>query len=221
VVTEIPKLAPMDNWSIAASLATAAGTLVLAAATFVAVRSSNRAARATERALLAGIRPVLVPSRLEDPPEKVGFQDDHFVRVPGGRAVAEVTEDAVYLAMALKNVGLGLAVLDRWDLTPERRLDPDQHHRDPEDFRRLTRDIFVPAGDLGFWQGALRDKKDPLFAAAAEAIAEPRAIQVDLLYRDNEGGQRMITRFTLIPAHDGQWITAAGRHWNLDRSDPR
>ena len=83
----------MDTWGIAASLATAGGTLVLAAATFVAVRSSNRAARATERALLAGIRPVLVPSRLEDPPEKVGFIDDHWVRVPGGRAIAEVTDE--------------------------------------------------------------------------------------------------------------------------------
>src|ERR1700722_18743517 len=152
----------MDNWSIAASLATAAGTLVLAAATFVAVRSSNRAARATERALLAGIRPVLVSSRLEDPPEKVGFHDDHWVRVPGGRAVAEVTEDVIYLAMALKNVGRGLAVLDRWDFTPERHLGAQENHRAPEDFRRLTRDIFVPAGDLGFWQGAIRGKDDPL-----------------------------------------------------------
>jgi hypothetical protein len=211
----------MDNWSIAASLATAAGTLVLAAATLVAVRSSNRAARATERALLAGIRPVLVSSRLEDPPEKVGFQDDHWIRVPGGRAVAEVTEDAVYLAMALKNVGRGLAVLDRWDFVAERQLGADQGHRSPEVFRRLTRDILVPAGDLGFWQGAIRDKEDPLFAAAAEAIAEPRAMQVDLLYRDHEGGQRMVTRFGIIPGHDGQWITSVSRHWNLDRSDPR
>src|SRR5580698_7063985 len=105
----------MDNWGIAASLATAAGTLVLAAATFVAVRSANRSARVTERALLAGIRPVLVPSRLEDPPEKVGFADDHFVRVPGGRAIAEVTDGAIYLAIAVKNVGSGLAVLDSWD----------------------------------------------------------------------------------------------------------
>jgi hypothetical protein len=210
----------MNTWSIAASLATAGGTLVLAAATFVAVRSSNRAARATERALLAGIRPVLVSSRMEDPPEKVGFSDDHWVRIPGGRAVAEVTDDVIYLAIAVKNVGSGLAVLDCWDFQPERHLD-DPNHRPPEEFRRLTRDIFVPAGDLGFWQGAFRDKEDPLFAAAAAAIAEPRAMQIDLLYRDHEGGQRMITRFALIPGHDGQWITSVGRHWNLDRSDPR
>jgi hypothetical protein len=210
----------MDTWGIAASLATAAGTLVLAAATFVAVRSSNRAARATERALLSGIRPVLVPSRLEDAPEKIGFADDHWVRVPGGRAIAEVTDEAIYLAISVRNVGTGLAVLDRWDFEPERRLDSRDHRR-PEDFRRLSRDIYVPAGDIGFWQGAFRDREDPLFAAARDAITEPRAMQVDLLYRDHEGGQRMISRFSLIPGHDGQWLASVGRHWNLDRADPR
>jgi hypothetical protein len=210
----------MDTWGIAASLATAGGTLVLAAATFVAVRSSNRAARATERALLAGIRPVLVPSRLEDPPEKVGFIDDHWVRVPGGRAIAEVTDEAIYLAIALKNVGSGLAVLDRWDFLAERRPD-NRHHRQPEEFRRLSRDIYVPAGDFGFWQGAFRDREDPLFADARDAIAERQAVQVDLLYRDHEGGQRMISRFSLIPGQDGQWLASVGRHWNLDRADPR
>ncbi len=211
----------MDNWTIAASLATAAGTLVLAAATFAAVRSANRAARATERALLAGIRPVLVPSRLEDPPEKVGFMDDHWVHVPGGRGVAEVTEDAVYLAMALKNVGSGLAVLDRWDFQLIERQSLEQTHRDPEVFRRLSRDIYDPAGDLGFWQGAFRDSHDPHFAIARDAVNEGLHLTVDLLYRDHEGGQRMISRFTMIPNQSGQWITSVGRHWNLDRGDPR
>src|SRR2546423_2775597 len=110
----------MAEASTTASLATAGGTLVLAAATFASVRSANRAARATERALLAGIRPVLVPSRLEDPPEKVGYLDDHWVKVPGGRAIAEATDEVVYLAIALRNVANGLAVLDRWDFHPER-----------------------------------------------------------------------------------------------------
>jgi hypothetical protein len=209
----------MGNWGIFASLATAAGTLVLAAATFVAVRSANRAARVTERALLAGIRPVLVPSRMEDPPEKVGFQDNHFVRVPGGQAVAEATDDAVYLAIALKNVGTGLAVLDRWDFHLGRQLE--NSHGDPESFRRLTRDLFIPAADLGFWQGAFRDRSDPMFAAAHDAVTERRDVTVDVLYRDHEGGQRMISRFTLIPAHDDQWITSISHHWNLDRPDPR
>jgi hypothetical protein len=210
----------MSDWSIGASLATAGGTLVLAGATFAAVRSGNRAARATERALLAGIRPVLVSSRLEDPPEKVGFVDDHWLHVPGGRAVAEVTDDAIYMAIALKNVGSGLAVLDRWDLLrdPSRT---DVAHGDPAGFRRLSRDIYVPAGDFGFWQGAFRDRDDPHFALAHDAVTGHKMMLIDLLYGDHEGGQHMISRFALIPTHDGQWIATVGRHWNLDRSDPR
>src|SRR3954470_19836047 len=126
----------MADWTTISSLATAGGTLVLAGATFAAVRSSNRAARATERALLAGIRPVLMPSRLQDPPEKVGFGDGHWVHVGGGRAVAEVTDDAIYLAMAIRNAGSGMAVLDRWDFMPERPTGGEQTYRDIDGYRR-------------------------------------------------------------------------------------
>ena len=210
----------MADWVTISALSTAGGTLVLAAATFASVRSANRAARAAERALLAGIRPALVPSRLEDPPEKVGFADDHWVRVAGGKAVLEVTDEAIYLAMALRNVGSGLAVLDRWDFYPERATG-DLSHREPDAFRRLTRDIYVPAGDRGFWQGAIRDRADPMFAAASEAIRARRTITVDLLYGDHEGGQRTISRFSFLPGAEDQWLTAVSRHWNLDRADPR
>lgn len=202
------------------SLSTAGGTLVLAVATFASVRSARRAAVATERALLSGIRPVLVPSRPHDPPERVGFADNHRVEVGGGRAVAEASDDAIYFAIALRNVGNGLAVLDRWDFRPE-RLMGEVGHPLPESFRRLTRDIYVPAGDLGFWQGAYRDRTDPGFEAAREAVTARRMVTVDLLYGDHEGGQRTITRFALIPEDDGGWVASASRHWNLDRADPR
>ena len=211
----------MADWATISALATAGGTLVLAAATFSSVRSGNRAARVAERALLAGIRPVLVPSRFEDPTEKVGFVDDHWVKVPGGRAVAEVTDGVIYLAMALRNVGSGLAVLDRWDFYPERAIG-EHAVRQPDEFRRLTRDLYVPSGDLGFWQGAFRDTDDPIFAEAALSIRQRRPITVDLLYGDHEGGQHTVTRFALLPAAvDDGWITTVSRHWNLDRDDPR
>src|SRR4051794_34963661 len=104
----------MADWSTIASLSTAGGTLVLAIATFTSVRSSNRAARVAEQSLLTRLRPLLVPSRLEDPPEKVGFMDEHWVKVPGGGGTAEVVGDVIYLTMSLRNVGNGMAVLDRW-----------------------------------------------------------------------------------------------------------
>jgi hypothetical protein len=210
----------MDHWATISALATAGGTLVLAAATFASVRSANRSARVTERALLAGIRPVLVASRLEDPAEKVGFMDDHWIKVDGGRAVVEVTEESIYIAMALRNVGSGIAVLDRWDLFTERPT-ADRSPRELEEFRRLTRDLYVAPGDRGFWQGAIRDRDDPVFGAVRDAVDERRIITIDLLYDDHEGGQRTITRFSLIPRDDGQRVTSVSRHWNLDRADPR
>jgi hypothetical protein len=54
------------DWATISALATAGGTLVLALATFGSVRSANRAARLAERSLRAGLRPLLMPSRLED-----------------------------------------------------------------------------------------------------------------------------------------------------------
>jgi hypothetical protein len=201
-------------------LATAGGTLILAVSTFAAVRSANRSARVTERALLAGIRPVLVASRPEDPAEKVGFQDEHWVRVPGGRGVAEVADDVIYLVLALRNVGTGLAVLDRWDVYP-RRVVGNEDHRDPTTFRRLTRDLYVAGGDCGFWQGALRDPAEPIYGEVRAAIEAGEYLTIDLLYGDHEGGQRTITRFALIPVPDGPRLASPSRHWNLDRSDPR
>jgi hypothetical protein len=209
----------VSDWSTIASLATAGGTLVLAVATFSSVRSANRAARVAENSMLEQLRPLLVPSRLQDPPEKVGFSDDHWVRVPGGHAVAEVTDDVIYLAISLRNVGSGIAVLDRWSLYPERLQNND--HDDPEGFRRLTRDLYVPPADQGFWQGALRDSSDELFAQTRAALESRNAVTIDLLYGDFDGGQRVISRFVLMPASADGWVAISSRHWNLDRPQPR
>jgi hypothetical protein len=210
----------MTDWASISALATAGGTLVLALATFASVRSANRAARTAERALLAGLRPVLTPSSLEDSPIKVYFADNHWVRAPGGGAVAEATDQAIYLAISLRNAGSGIAVLHGWMLYPERRYS-DTPHAELREFRRLTRDIYVSPGIVGFWQGAFRDPGEPAFRTVREAIEAREGMTVDILYGDQEGGQRMISRFGLMPRDDGYWMAAVGRHWNVDRADPR
>jgi hypothetical protein len=164
---------------------------------------------------------LLVPSRLSDEPVKVGFADDHWVKVPGGRGTIEVTDEAIYFAISLRNVGTGLGVLDSWDLYPSRENTAEAAHRDPSTFRRLTRDIYISGGDVGFWQGALRDRSDAAFDEARRVAEERGALTIDLLYGDHEGGQHTISRIVLLPAEDGSWLAVGSRHWNLDRSDPR
>jgi hypothetical protein len=206
------------DWATVASLATAAGTLVLAIATFASVRTSNRAARVAEQSLLVGLRPVLVPTRPGDPAQRIRFMDDHWVVAEGQTPAIDVTDTAIYLAFGVRNVGSGLGVLDRWKIQISDAPNPE--HADPAHFRRLTRDLFVAPGDVGFWQGALRDD-DPWRAPVAAAIAARSLILIELLYGDHEGGQRTITRFGLVPDGDSEWVVVVSRHWNLDRSDPR
>jgi hypothetical protein len=80
----------------------------------------------------------------------------------------------------------------------------------------------VAPGDIGFWQGALRDPAEPGFGDLAQSITQRRLFIVDLLYGDHEGGQRAISRFTIAPTHSGDaWLCTVARHWNLDRADPR
>lgn len=210
----------MPDWATIASLTTAATTLVLAFATFASVRSANRAAHAAERSLAISIRPLLAPSRLEDPTQKVGFIDEHWVHVPGSHGVADVTDEAIYFVMSLRNTGNGIAVLHGWRFHEEdaQRI---REHSPLGDFRRLTRDIYVSPGDIGFWQGALRDPATPEFATARDIVQSRRRFLIELLYGDNEGGQRTITLFGMRPWSDGGWFVTAARHWNIDRADPR
>src|SRR5262249_39447821 len=156
----------------------------------------------------------------DDQPQKVGFYDDRWFLVRGGGALAEATDEAVYLAIALRNVGSGIAVLHGWHFYPD--LEGGMSDHAPlDEFRRLTRDLYIAPGEAGFWQGSFRDQAAPAFADARRAIEAPQRVAVDVLYGDHELGQRSITRFAITPRDDGNWIASVSRHWNVDRPDPR
>jgi hypothetical protein len=212
------------------SLATAGGTLVLGVATFAAVRPANRSALIAERSFQIGLRPILAPSRLEDPPQTVMFRDRHWVELEGGRAVVEVADGVVYLAMLVRNVGNGMAIIEAWQPFAGQRKG-DDHWGSVDDFRPQTRALWVAPNDVAFWQGALRDEMDELHEAVAAGVAEG-AVTIDLLYLDHEGGQRTVSRFTLIrreghPSEKGEasededrsrqeWWVSLSMHYTLD-----
>ncbi len=213
----------MTDWvTTVADLGTAGGTALLAVATFFSTRSANAAARSAERSLLDGLRPILFPSRWEDPVQKVTFIDQKWMHVRGGHAALEIGDEAAYLVVSLRNAGRGVAVLHGWDLV----ADAFAPHRDPEEFHRLNRDIYVPPADNGFCQVAVRDLDSEHFRLLAECSEDRERFAIDILYGDLEGGQRIISRMVLArsPAKNAaetEWAVSASRHWNLDRADPR
>jgi hypothetical protein len=214
---------PATQWATLASLGTALGTLVLAIATFVAVRASKRSTRLSEIALEERRRPVLTHSRLNDPLQKLRFADGHWVAAEGGRASVEQIDGSVYLAISLRNVGEGMAVCQAWAVAPSYERGEEAHRHGPLDaFRTQVRDIYVPAGDIGMWQGALRDPADEDRTRLIEALDNGESISIELLYSDLVGNQRTISRFGLLPgAEDGEWYVSMSRHWHLDQDGPR
>lgn len=218
-------LASLD-WSTGANLATALGTLILAIATFVSVRSANRSARTAERAFNAGKRPVLFPSHLEDAPLKISWGDSHWAHIPGGKGVVERENGVIYLAISLRNVGSGIAVIHSWQASlraPQPQSGGQPFTRPPlEEFRPQTRDLYIPSGEISFWQGAVREAEDGYRDMIDGAIDDGQSLHLDVLYSDHEGEQRTISRFLLAPrGESGEWLVGVVRHWNLDGPNPR
>ena len=211
------------DWATAATFATAVGTLVLAVATFSAVRSANRSARIAEAAFRVNLRPVLVTSRLDDPVQKIRWVDDHWARLLGKQGSVELMDGRIYLAISVRNVGPGIAVIFGWSAFTE-LVQNDVPHAPPEDFRMQTRDLYIAPGDIGFWQAAIRETGDPDYASLSRDISDRQPFTIEVLYGDHEGGQRTVTRFGMIPVRadgDTKWFPSVSRHWNLDRPDPR
>jgi hypothetical protein len=217
----------MADWVTISSLATAGGTLVLAVATFSSVRSANRSARVAEQSLLVGLRPVLIPSREEDPAERIRFGDGMFVTVPGHGAAVRERDGVIYLAIALRNGGSGLAVLHGW--RAKARGETADPAPSPDEFVRQQLDLYIPAGDNGYWQGALRDRDQVGYGEVQEALHAHEPLEVDLLYGDHEGGQRTIARFVISswkeidgePPVSGAKRTTIVRYFNVDGTAPR
>ena len=210
----------MTDWTTIASLATAGGTLVLAFATFAAVRSSNRSARLAEYAMQIGIRPLLMPSRLEDATQKIMWGDGHRAALPGAGATCEIVDGNIYLAMSLRNAAEGIAVIQGWHLRLG-ELTSEPPHAEPDEFRPQVRDLYVPGDGIAFWQAAIRDRDDPEYTLLSETIRAARVFAIELLYTDEVGRQHTIGMYAIARLGEERWLCSMVRHWNLDRPDPR
>ena len=225
----------MADWVTISSLATAGGTLVLAVATFSSVRSANRSARIAERSLLLGTRPVLIPSREEDPTERLRFGDETFLTIPGHGAAVEQHDGRIHLGIGLRNGGAGLAVILGWRARtqageeartgrPALGREADVQPPSLDDFRHQQLDIYIPDGETGYWLGGLYDPDEPGYGDVMDALRSGGVIWIDLLYGNYEGGQLTLARFGISewPSDGDQEIGQRSfvmRYWNVEDRD--
>jgi hypothetical protein len=209
----------MADTATIASLATAGGTLILAVATFASTRSANRSARIAERALDLNLRPVLIPAHEWDAAERVTFYDE-IVQLRGGFATVEDRSGNLYFAAQLRNVGAGIGVLTAWlvEAGPDVPLSAEAALAIPDDsaFVAQQRSLYVPAGDVGYWQGAIREGDTDRGDAAElrRAIDARERLTLYLRYADQDGGHETVTRYSLMPDENGDWLFTIARHWS-------
>jgi hypothetical protein len=150
--------------------------------------------------------------------------------LPTGHAVLEEKDGVIYMAISLLNVGSGIGVLQGWRVDVTQNIDPHASlaemqqtaagtRPDVATFRPQTRDLYSPPGDLSFWQAAIRTTDDPDRLRMQEAIAGMGPVIVDLLYSDQDGGQRTISRFsvTRYSREVNEWYPTVVRHWFVDQ----
>jgi hypothetical protein len=87
-----------------------------------------------------------VTSRLEDPEQELQFTEGTLLAVRGGEAALKVSDDAIYMAVSVRNVGTGLAVLLGWHVQVGVQLA--RSHPPLDEFAGQRRDIYVPTGDV-------------------------------------------------------------------------
>jgi hypothetical protein len=168
---------------------------------------------------------LLVVARPDDTDQQIQFADGRVIEMSSGEAVYSPRAGVIYLAIPLRNVGTGIAHLQRYRLEPEEEdsvrtdpLGPARHRRgdpppDPRTFAYQQRDLYIAPGETGFWQAALRDRESPLFMEAERAHHSRGRLTVDVLYGDLEDGQPTITRFVLLPGPDHTWSCNTAHHW--------
>jgi hypothetical protein len=121
---------------------------------------------------------------------------------PGSGAHIQIVDGNVYLAMSVRNAGSGIAVLHGWHLRLESLLS-DHAHAERDEFRPQQRDLYIPGGDIGFWQGAIRDPRIRMYRELVERVEARAVFLIELLYTDHQGDQPSITAFVVNPLDEG------------------
>ena len=88
---------------------------------------------------------------------------------------------------------------------------------DPSHFVAQQRSLYVPAGDVGYWQGAIREGDTDRGDAAALRRAIDSGRPHHAVPAVRRPGRRPRHDHPLLaqPDENGDWLFGIGRHWTL------
>ena len=116
-----------------------------------------------------------MPSRLEDTPQKVMWGDEHWARLDGSHAHVEIADDNAYLALSIRNAGVGDRRHPGDGTWACRGFATTTRMQSPMSSDPSCAILYVPGGDAGFWQARdPRSATTPSTPLSSGRSREPR-----------------------------------------------
>jgi len=230
-------IADAQDWLIGSQIAVAIGTLVLGAIAWWTARAASKTAKAAEDQVEAQTRPLLIdvgprivqPQQFGGVPvqrlaEEITFEDGYVIRVSSiaGLIAGHGREDRHYLSIPLRNVGVGIALIEGIALlearypgtTPKPNVPPGEQTR----LNFVVRDTETQDGlshfravvGAGFW--------DEDYDRPAGPMKEPPwdgegVIGLEVGYTDLAGQQRTRTHLEVRRDREtGRWSMSRVTH---------
>lgn len=117
----------------------------------------------------------------------------------------------VYLAVSIRNVGSGVAVLHGWHV--QAGLQTQRSHPPLEEFTTQNLDIYVAPDGNGLWLSALRDPAPGLITAPQCWLFSARWLRLSDMTENNAAREVCIWTYWVRPEAEEGFKALLARHW--------
>jgi hypothetical protein len=201
--------ATSDKGLIIATAALALATLLVAVP---AAWSALISAQETKRDLL----PVIIPAKAHGIKWIVRFTPHKHVVLENFDSYTDEDDQYVYFAVALRNIGAGIAVVLGTDASPKADLDDlvPKHVAPLSGMRRMARNMYLAKSDAAYLVFWTTSASSGIYKVIYDAVPKRQDIVLDLIYSDQDGRQMTVSRFELSWAMDvNRYVAKIVKHW--------
>jgi len=207
-------------------------TTLLAIVTFALVCATYLMAQTAKRQFGRQLLPILIPSRIRDPIRKVYFSNNTWQMLYGDQVLVD-SVDTLYVAIPLRNIGSGTAVVRGLSI-PDVGPDDDALPRRRPSLKNLIAaktDLLLGPGDISHLsidsEAQTADRQRHALQTQVERIDRDSGVYLDILHCDHVRRQHNITRIELAQVSEkssssgttsgAEHIARAVKHWPLRR----
>lgn len=189
----------------------------LVTATIALAVATVTVALLSARQIKHNLLPIMVPARPDGRKRVARFTLEKHVTIRNADTYAEFDGDGVCLAVCLRNIGSGVAVLKGFDASPNDSAEPASYDVPSlSRFASALHALYLGPGDAAYLAifTSLDSSRTDAYEVVQETVPNGASLLLDLVYTDHSGGQLTISRLELEWATDvDRYVAKVARYW--------